>query len=63
MPAGNSFQNGYREQLEELPKQHDLDGSVQFVGQLDGMPRPGSTPCITLESFRPSTRKPWDCGR
>ena len=32
--AGNSFQNGYREQLEELLKQHDLDGSVQFVGQL-----------------------------
>ena len=32
--AGDSFQNGYREQLEQWLKQHNLDGSVQFVGQL-----------------------------
>ena len=32
--AGSSFQSGYREQLEQWLKQHDLDGSVQFVGQL-----------------------------
>ena len=32
--AGDSFQNGYREQLEQLLKQHNLDGTVQFVGQL-----------------------------
>ena len=32
--AGASFQNGYREQLEQLLKQQNLDGSVQFVGQL-----------------------------
>ena len=33
--AGDSFQNGYREQLEQLLKQHNLEGSVQFVGQLE----------------------------
>tara|TARA_B100000674_G_C37918050_1_gene951930 strand:+ start:400 stop:1590 length:1191 start_codon:yes stop_codon:yes gene_type:complete len=33
--AGDSFQNGYREQLEERLKQNDLDGAVQFVGQLE----------------------------
>ena len=32
--AGDSFQNGYREQLEQLLKQHNLDGVVHFVGQL-----------------------------
>ena len=32
--AGDSFQNGYREQLEQLLVQHNLDGTVQFVGQL-----------------------------
>jgi len=32
--AGDSFQNGYREQLEECLTQHKLDGAVQFVGQL-----------------------------
>ena len=32
--AGDSFQSGYREQLEEWLKQHNLDGAVQFVGQL-----------------------------
>lgn len=32
--AGDSFQNGYREQLEQWLKQHHLDGAVQFVGQL-----------------------------
>ena len=32
--AGDSFQHGYREQLEQLLAQHNLDGSVQFVGQL-----------------------------
>ena len=32
--AGDSFQNGYREQLEDWLKQHKLDGAVQFVGQL-----------------------------
>ena len=32
--AGDSFQSGYREQLEQLLKQNDLDGTVQFVGQL-----------------------------
>ena len=33
--AGDSFQNGYREQLEQLLKQHNLHGAVQFVGQLE----------------------------
>ena len=33
--AGGSFQNGYREQLEQMLKQHNLDGTVQFVGQLE----------------------------
>ena len=33
--AGDSFQNGYREQLEQLLKQHNLEGTVQFVGQLE----------------------------
>jgi len=33
--AGGSFQKGYREQLEQLLKQHNLDGAVQFVGQLE----------------------------
>lgn len=33
--AGDSFQNGYCEQLEEWLIQHKLDGSVQFVGQLE----------------------------
>ena len=32
--AGDSFQSGYREQLEQWLKQHNLDGAVQFVGQL-----------------------------
>ena len=32
--AGDSFQSGYREQLEQWLKQHNLDGTVQFVGQL-----------------------------
>ena len=32
--AGDSFQSGYREELEQLLKQHNLDGAVQFVGQL-----------------------------
>ena len=32
--AGDSFQGGYREQLEQLLRQHNLDGTVQFVGQL-----------------------------
>ena len=32
--AGESFQSGYREQLEEWLEQHNLDGAVQFVGQL-----------------------------
>ena len=32
--AGDSFQRGYREQLEQCLKQHNLDGAVQFVGQL-----------------------------
>ena len=32
--AGDSFQSGYREQLEQLLTQHKLDGAVQFVGQL-----------------------------
>ena len=32
--AGDSFQSGYREQLEQLLEQHNLDGAVQFVGQL-----------------------------
>ena len=32
--AGDSFQSGYREQLEKWLKQHNLDGAVQFVGQL-----------------------------
>ena len=32
--AGDSFQSGYREQLEQLLTQHNLDGAVQFVGQL-----------------------------
>ena len=32
--AGDNFQSGYREQLEQWLKQHNLDGAVQFVGQL-----------------------------
>ena len=32
--AGDSFQSGYREQLEAWLIQHKLDGCVQFVGQL-----------------------------
>ena len=32
--AGDSFQSGYREQLEQWLKQHGLNGAVQFVGQL-----------------------------
>ena len=32
--AGGNFQKGYREQLEERLAQHNLDGAVQFVGQL-----------------------------
>jgi len=33
--AGDSFQNGYRQQMEHLLKKHELDGAVQFVGQLE----------------------------
>ena len=33
--AGDSFQNGYREQLEQWLRQNNLDGAVQFVGQLN----------------------------
>ena len=32
--AGESFQSGYREKLEQCLRQHKLDGMVQFVGQL-----------------------------
>ena len=32
--AGDSFQSGYRAQIEELLTENKLDGSVQFVGQL-----------------------------
>ena len=32
--AGDSFQSGYREQLEQWLTQHRLDGAVRFVGQL-----------------------------
>ena len=32
--AGDSFQSGYREQLENWLRQNKLDGTVQFVGQL-----------------------------
>ena len=32
--AGDSFQYGYREQLEKWLTQNNLDGEVQFVGQL-----------------------------
>ena len=32
--AGDSFQSGYRERLEQRLKQQNLDGAVQFVGQL-----------------------------
>lgn len=32
--AGDSFQRGYREQLEQCLAQNNLSGSVQFVGQL-----------------------------
>ena len=32
--AGDSFQSGYREQLEQWLEKHNLHGSVQFVGQL-----------------------------
>ena len=57
--AGDSFQSGYREQLEQLLKQHNLDGAVQFVGQL-GTTRPwhGSMPCITLVFSLQSIQKP-----
>ena len=30
----HSFQKGYREQLEQALKQHNLEGAVNFVGQL-----------------------------
>ena len=33
--AGDSFQSGYREQLQEWLVEHKLDGVVQFVGQLE----------------------------
>lgn len=32
--AGDSFQSGYREQLEQLLEKHNLNGVVKFVGQL-----------------------------
>ena len=32
--AGDSFQSGYREKLEQELKKYELDGEVQFVGQL-----------------------------
>ena len=50
--AGSSFQSGYREQLEQWLKQHNLDGAVQFVGQLErqALARFYAL-CITLESF------------
>ena len=32
--AGDSFQSGYREQMEQALKQHNLEGAVNFVGQL-----------------------------
>ena len=32
--AGEGFQSGYREQLEHWLQQNNLDGAVQFVGQL-----------------------------
>ncbi|OUU53457.1 MAG: hypothetical protein CBC25_00570 [Pelagibacteraceae bacterium TMED65] len=32
--AGDSFQNGYREQLEQRLLEHNMNGAVQFVGQL-----------------------------
>ena len=44
--AGDSFQSGYREQLEEWLKQHKLDGAVQFVGQLGRRAPLVSMPCI-----------------
>ena len=53
--AGSSFQSGYREQLEQLLKQHNLDGSVQFVGQL-GRAGTGTVLCPTSRwglSFHP----------
>ena len=56
--AGDSFQSGYREQLEQLLTEHKLDGSVQFVGQLGRQLWRGSMRCITLESSHPSTLRP-----
>ena len=61
--AGDSFQNGYREQLEQLLVQHNLDGTVQFVGQLKrralarfyALHHVGVFPSIHPGSF-------WNCG-
>ena len=56
--AGDSFQSGYREQLEQLLKQHNLDGSVQFVGQLGRRALARFYALHHVGFFPPSTRKP-----
>ena len=61
--AGDSFQRGYREQLEKLLKQNNLDGVVQFVfiqnGRLSKVLCPASRRSVPVYSSR-SLR---NCGR
>ena len=63
MPA-TAFQSGYREQLEKLLKQHNLDGTVQFVGQLKTS-SPGPVLCPASRRCFPfhSPGSLWNCGR
>ena len=56
--AGDNFQSGYREQLEQWLKQHNLDGAVQFVGQLGRQALARFYALHHVGVFLPSTRKP-----
>ena len=54
----DSFQSGYREQLEGWLTEHSLDGAVRFVGQLDRQALAGFMPYIMLASFLPYIQRP-----
>ena len=51
--AGDSFQSGYREKLEQELKKYELDGEVQFVGQL-GRRALGTFLCLASRRVFPS---------
>ena len=55
--AGDNFQSGYREQLEQWLKEHNLDGSAQFVGQLNRRSLARFYALHHVGVFLPSTQK------